>query len=320
MIANAIRAYPLLKYRFLDIDEVAAKIKLKPAPTSSHAEEVMVHLYAQARLENHFADPQQTRFALYRRARIGLSALTAGVLAAGVAATAFNLYQATLLGGEIDKRTQTTSRLQAEYQAISTEMRQQTSGSGVARDASLFYGSQIRPQPASPGAFLNQLADAIAEFPKVNVLQISWMTSHDAGVVPAYKPMPVISTPLVQTEVRAGAQASGTFTASGSAALQDLKQLVLPNDPNPPLAGNKFQVVVVEAAILPFAGDIRRTLEEIDRFVERINQMAEMKAVLIATPFDNRVIATITASAMDRKDANTEARFAVKIVRTMEAR
>lgn len=318
MIADAIRAYPLLKYRFLDIDEVASKIKLKPAPNSSHAEEVLVHLFAQARLENHFADAQQTRFALFRRARIALSALTAGVLAAGVAATAFNLYQATVISGEIDSRNQAASRLQAEYQSISTEMRKQTSASGVARDASLFYGHQVRPEPAAPGAFINRLAEVISEFPRVNVLQINWMTSHDSAAVPGFVPVPAPTPPTVRSEVRVAAGAAGAAAAGG--AVQGLLPPVQSNEANPPLAGNKFQVAVLEAAITPFDGRIRDALEEIDRFVARVNQLPGMKATLVVTPFDSRPAATITGAVTEQKSADTEARFAVKIVRTMEGR
>ncbi|MFM7461867.1 MAG: hypothetical protein ACKO15_13630, partial [Burkholderiales bacterium] len=84
LIQEAVSRYPMLRYRLLDINDVAARLKVAPAPTSSHAEEIFCHLYARSSLENHFAAPVETRFATFRRTRIAIFAATAVVLAAGV--------------------------------------------------------------------------------------------------------------------------------------------------------------------------------------------------------------------------------------------
>lgn len=312
IIAQAILAYPLLHYRFLDIEEVAEKIKLRSRPTSSHAEDILVHLFAQGRIENHFAGKEQTRFAQFRRARIGLLAAIAGILVAGVCATAFNLYEASLVSAEIDKRNTISSRLQSEYQAISTEMRQQPSASALVKDAALFYLHQIKPGALTPAGFLREIADLVAEFPKVSVLQIVWSTAQDANMIPTYMPLPTAAAAGIRSESRTSAQ-------QGAPAQPAAQNAGPANDANPALAGNKFQVLIIEAAISPFDGRFRDALVEIDRFVDRLNQMPTVKATLVATPLDTSTDSAILASGAEQKTV-AEARFAVKVVRSMEGR
>ena len=316
MVAEAIRAYPLLKYRFLDIEEVATRVNLKPAPTSSHAEELLVHMYAQSRLENHFADSTQTRFALFRRARMSLVAVTAGILCAAVFATGFNLYQATRIGGEIDRQSLTSIRLQAEYQNVSAEMRQQTAASDVVRDASFFYARQIKPLTPTPAFMLNQLSDVFAAYPRVVLHRIDWVTTHDANASPVRTMPPAVSTAAsIRSEVRAGAPGSPTATATPA-----INQPSAASDINPPLAGNKVQIAEIDAAIAPFDGNLRATLEEIDQFVEAMNHLPGVKATLVSTPLDTRPVATIIASEAPRGNAGGEARFTLKVIRMLEAK
>ena len=316
MVAEAIRAYPLLKYRFLDIEEVASKVKLKPAPTSSHAEELLVHMYAQSKLENHFADGAQTRFALFRRARMSLVGVTAGILLAGIFATGFNLYQATRIGSEIDRQSLASIRLQAEYQNVSAEMRQQTAASDVVRDASFFFTRQIKPVTPTPAFMLNQLSEVFSAYPRVVLHQIDWTTSHDANISSLRAPAPTASTAGgVRSEVRAGPPGSTTGAAPPTANQQPAG-----TDLNPPLAGNKIQIALIDAAITPFDGNLRATLEEIDQFVDAMNRLPGVKATLVSTPLDTRPVATIIASETPRINAASEARFSLRVVRTPGAR
>ncbi|HEX9391901.1 MAG TPA: hypothetical protein VF928_11370 [Usitatibacteraceae bacterium] len=311
MIAEATRSFPLLKFRFLDINEVAAKIKLKPAPTSSHAEEVFAHLYAQGGPENHFAEPASRRFGTFRRARIGLYAFTAMTLTAGAAGAGFNLYQAAQISSEIEQQARTTSGMQKEYQAISTEMRTQTAASDTVRDASIFYGNQIRPAPAAPVAFLREFGDVLADFPDVQLIQIAWQASHDSNATPTIARTAQQGTLAVRSQVKAGAPGAG---ASGGTAAQAT------GDANPPLPGNKFQVVVVEAAIKPFAGDFRKANADINNFIEAINRRPGLKAGVVSMPLDTQTNTTIQGAVDDKQTTVNEARFMIRIVRALEAK
>src|SRR5688572_23559826 len=65
-IEPQLRGFAQIQYRVLDMDQVSAKLGLKPAPLSSSAEEVMVHLFLMSPTENHFASSELRRHATQR--------------------------------------------------------------------------------------------------------------------------------------------------------------------------------------------------------------------------------------------------------------
>ena len=314
MVADAIRNYPLIQYRFLDINEVATKLKLKPAPVSSHAEEVLTHLYAQERIENHFATPEQRCFALYKRARIGLFALTAGVLAAGAIAASFNLYEASVISTAIDRRTVTMKPLQSEYRTVINEISKQTAASETVRDASDFFIHYMRPASAAPGDFMRMFSQVFSEFPHIQLLQLVWQPVGDATVTPNYVVSATPSTGLLQSVTRAG-PANAAQGAPGAA--------VAPGQPpsseqDPLLSDGNFQALIVEAAIRPFDGNYRKASDDIRKFVLRINELPDISASLITEPLDVRSSASLAARDSAQAPVGADARFVLKLVRSMK--
>lgn len=312
MVADAIRNYPLIQYRFLDISEVAEKLKFKPAPVSSHAEEVLAHLYAQGHIDNHFATPEQRCFAVFKRARIGLFALTAGVLAAGAIAATFNLYKAGAISTNIDQRTKTMKPLQEEYRAVISEISKQTAASDTVRDASAFFINYMRPAPAAPGDFMRMFSQVFTEFPHMQLLQLVWQPVGDASVTPNYLASAISTTGLLQSVTGAGTATA----AQGAPAVA-----VAPGQPpgsvqDPLLSDGKFQALIVEAAIRPFDGNYRKANEDIRKFILRINQMPDISASLIAEPLDVRSSASIAARDGAQASLGTDARFVLKLVRS----
>lgn len=310
VITEAIRTYPLLKYRFLDIEEVATKIKLKPAPTSSHAEEVLVHLFAQGSLENHFAEKEQTRFARYRRIKFGLYGLTAGLLAIGAAGAGFNLYQTATTSAVNDHRSQLVRSIQAEYQAISKAMAGQTNASDTVRDASLFFKTQIRQQSPSPSALLKDLSVVWSEFPEMRLLQAVWAPNQEAGFIPTYQSVADTTVQSIKSEVKL---IPGTPPQAGVAGAAGI-------DADPPLPGAKFEVLIVDAAATGFRGDYRDAISKIERLTERLNQAPNMKAEVVKLPLDVKSTAILraTSTAAATSEAS-EVRFTLKITRNREA-
>ena len=306
MIAEATRSFPLLKFRFLDIGEFATRVKLKPAPTSSHAEEMLAHVFAQSSLENHFAAAPSTRFATFRRARLALFGFTMAALVAGAIGAGVNLYQAAQVSGEVSQLTRIAIGVQSEYQAISTEMRSETAASDTVRDASIFYGNQIRPQPATPVGFLRELADVLTRFPNVQLLQVVWSTSHDAAQTPTFTPTAQAGVLAVRSKTSINPANTATTQASGAQSQADL---------NPPLPGNKFQLGVIEAAITPFSGDFRKANTEIDQLVAAINRSQSLKATMISLPLDTQINASIQGGIDDKKPLGNEARFTIRVAR-----
>lgn len=131
-------------------------------------------------------------------------------------------------------------------------------------------------------------------------------------MIPTYMPLPTAAAAGIRSESRTSAQ-------QGAPAQPAAQNAGPANDANPALAGNKFQVLIIEAAISPFDGRFRDALVEIDRFVDRLNQMPTVKATLVATPLDTSTDSAILASGAEQKTV-AEARFAVKVVRSMEGR
>jgi hypothetical protein len=305
MVTEAIRTFPLLKYRFLDIEEVAAKIKLKPAPASSHAEEILVHLFAQGSIENHFAEKEQMRAAKYRRAKIGLYGLTAGLLAVGVCGAAFNLYQAASTSAEIDRRSQITRGIQGETQRITKEMSGQTAATDTVRDSSAFFRAQMRPAPPAPGSFLKAFATVWTEFPDMRLVQVVWAPSNESGFAPAYEPVPGTGAQSIRSQVKVlpGATVARSVAPPGVAD-------------DPPLPGNKFEVMIVEGAIKQFKGNYRAALADIDLLITRLNKMSGVTTEVVSLPLDVTPGATLRASAGTGE--GVEVRFALRMTRTRE--
>ncbi len=314
MVADAIRNYPLIQYRFLDINEVATKLKFTPAPVSSHAEEVLAHLYAQGRIENHFATPEQRCFALYKRARIGLFALTAGVLAAGALAASFNLYEASVISTAIDQRTKTMNPLQAEYRGVISEISKQTAASETVRDASGFFIHYMRPAPAAPGDFMRMFSQVFAEFPHIQLLQLVWQPVGDATVTPNFVVSATASTGLLQSVTRAGPASTAQGTPVAAAAPGQPSS----SEQDPLLSDGKFQALIVEAAIRPFDGNYRKASDDIRKFILRINELPGLSASLITEPLDVRPSASIAARDSALASAGSDARFVLKLVRSMK--
>lgn len=310
MVAEAIRTLPLLKYRFLDIEEVATKIKLKPAPTSSHAEEVLVHLYAQGNIENHFAEKEQTRFATYRRAKIGLYGLTAGFLAIGAAGAVFNLYQTATMSAVVDQRSGIVRTVQSEYQALSKAMAGQTNASDMVRDSSNFFRSQIRQQSPAPGAFLKDLAAIWQQMPDMRLLQVVWAPSKDETFEPLHEPVATVATQRVRTEAKQtpGAPAQATPPATAVSAIEG----------DPPLPGSRYEVLIVDGAVTGFRGDYRAALGDIEKLVQRLNKGPHFKAQILRLPIDVTPAMIMRANTPPPGDAS-ELRFTLKVVRDREA-
>jgi hypothetical protein len=304
MIADAIRNYPLFKYRFLDIEEVAARLKLRPAPVSSHAEEVLVHVYARGSQENHFASKEQTRAAGLRRARFALYGLTAAVLAIGVGVTAFNFYQANNVSGAIEKRNLASKALQTEYQIVADSMRGATTATAAVRDASAFYHAQILPHAPNPGPILRDLGTVWAEFPELKLWQLVWAPTMDAAYTPAYTSANTAQALNVRSEIKVapGSQpAPGANPAGGTM------------DENPALPGSKFEVAIIEGSVTGFSGDYRGALATVERLANRLNATPNMSASIIAMPVDVTPVAILHGSTA--ASGSSEARFTLRVAR-----
>jgi hypothetical protein len=305
MLQDAIRTFPLLRYRFLDINDVATKLGALPAPSSSHAEEILAHLISRGNAENHFAEERDTRFMLFRRTRTALVAATACVLLAGVAGAAFNFLQATRISTQIAERTNTQQRLQSEYQSITNAIREQKLTADAVRDSSIFFNSQIRPQPAAPGEALRLIAEASAEFDRIRIVNVGWRVSADDN---AASTAPSLTDALMGI---AGTVAS-TITGRAPASSQTTSAAANNVSGDPPLAANKFHVITIDAAIVPYDDNLREAIAEVERYAKRIEAIVGASVKIDQFPADTSSRANIKVGDAS---AAKETRFLLRIVR-----
>lgn len=312
MLADAIRTYPLIQFRFLDIEEVAQKLKMKPAPASSHADGLLVHVYAQEGVENHFATPEQRRFAIYKRVRFGLFAIAAGIIAVCTVAASYNLFEAGKISSEIDLRTAQAKPLQAEFRAVVNEMSKQTTASETVRDSSAFYNQFMRPSPPSPGNFVRAFSQVLTEFPNVQLQQLVWAPVGDANATPTYAAIAVQGAGSLQSVTKVG-NATAAANANVAATAPAPAQPFLESDP--PFSDGKYQALIVEAAINPFDGNHRKAITEINNFVVRLNQLPSVTASIVTPPVDVQTNATITATDALSSTVRPSANFTLKLIR-----
>ncbi len=305
MMSDAIRRFPMLRYRFVEIGELAKKLRMASEPTSSHAEQLLCHLYAQSRVENHFGSKEETRFATYRRIRLALISLTAAIVAIGAGGTGFNMYQATRISNEIEARTRQERQLQNEYQAVLNSMRLQKMGTDTVRDTSAFFNSQIRPHPASPTPLALDLGRVLNDFPYVQVVQLAWMVSNNPDATPSLPPASGASSPqAISSERRATPSASAPPSPATT-----------PVDPaNPPLPGNRYQSVVLDAMIRPFDGNTRKALVQIDALVAKLSALPNTKVRLIRVPVDVGLGVTLKVQELP-PTIDQQASFAIALTR-----
>lgn len=305
MMSDAIRRFPMLRYRFVEIGELAKKLRMASEPTSSHAEQLLCHLYAQSRVENHFGSREETRFATYRRIRLALISLTAAIVVIGAGGTGFNMYQATRISNEIEARTRQERQLQNDYQAVVNSMRLQKMGTDTVRDTSAFFNSQIRPHPASPTPLALDLGRVLNDFPDVQVVQLAWMVSNNPDATPSLPPASGASSPqAISSERRATPSASAPPTPAAT-----------PVDPaNPPLPGNRYQSVVLDAMIRPFDGNTRKALLQIDALVAKLSALPNTKVRLIRVPVDVGLGVTLKVQELP-PTINQQAGFAIVLTK-----
>ncbi len=318
MLQDAIRTYPLLRYRFLDINEVAAKLGVTPAPTSSHADEILSHLYARGGIENHFAEPEQTRYSAFRKARMAITGITAGVLIAGVAGAGFNVYQASKVSDMIAKNSAIERGMQTEYASITNAIRQQKLATDSVRDSSIFFNSQIRPTPASPGGTLRDIATTSASFNTIRLVQVAWSVSNDTSATPSLQTVDRARAAAVTSETKASTSVVGAIAKltnlSNSVAAANASVAL---DINTPLPGNKFHIVALEGAISPYDGNLRAALAEIERYVAQLRAMPGYQVTIISMPVDTSVRANLKVVEKPQAEGIEEARFQLKLVKTV---
>jgi hypothetical protein len=303
VVEPELRNFAQLQYHVLDIEQVAQKLGLKPAPLDSTAEEVMVHLFLLRRAENHFAGEEQRRYAILRRARITLTQVSTALVAACLAWAGWHLAPA-LKATEADLRVaQQVSALDRETGDIMKSLPSFGVGGSTMRDAVSFYNGAIRGFPTLPG-FLVPLSGVLREHPSVRVTQLAWLATDDAKATPKLARSAPKDAPPVRTVAKASEAPVGP-------AAQD-------DPPNPPFAGGRYQVALIEGSLRVPANDFRGAMAEVEKLAVDIARLDGFRADVAEGPLDTSPTQQIQGRLTERSSATMETRFVLRVVRTKE--
>jgi hypothetical protein len=297
-----LRDFAQIQYRVLDIELVSTKLGLKPAPLDSTAEEVIVHLYLMRPVSNHFASGEQMRHADRRRARLTLHQVAAGILVASLAWGGWNLTRVFRASHADQQVVRQISALNREYDEITKSLPSFGVGGSTMRDVVSFYNGSIRPFPVF-GEFLVPLSGALQAHPQVRLSQIAWLATDDPKANPPLPP--------------GGGGGGRAPTPVKSIAKGDGPALPPPaaEDPNPPFAGGRYEVALLEATVRVQPNDYRGALAEVERLAADISRQGGYRAEVVDSPFDMRSSLMIQGRLGERDVAVMEPRFVLRIVR-----
>ena len=298
-IESALRDFAQLQYRLIDIEQVSQKLGLKPPPLDSTAEEVMVHLFLMRKAENHFASPELRRHATQRSARILVTQVAAAIVLASLAWGGWNVSR-VFQSNEADQRiAQQLASLNKEYEDITRALPSFGVGGSTMRDAVTFYNSSIRGFP-SVTEFLVPLSAVLRSHPEVRLAQLSWQVTDDPKLTPRMSLTPTREAPPVKTLPKAGEA-----------------PLPPPNDDaaNPPFAGGRYEVAMLEATVRVSNNDFRGAVAEVERLAGDIGRIQGFRADVIDSPLDTNPSLALQGRLAEREAASMQPRFMLRIVR-----
>lgn len=297
-----LRDFAQIQYRVLDIEQVSAKLGLKPPPLGSTAEEVLVHLFLLRPSPNHFASGELRRHAMLRRARIALHQVSAAVFAAGIVWAGWNLAGVFRSTADDEKLSRQLGNLTREYDEVSRAMPSFGVGGSTMRDAVTFYNAFIKPFPAI-GEFLQPLSGVLAVHPEVRLTQLAWLVTDDPKGVPALAPTPLRIAPPVKALARIGDTAASSVPAE---------------EANPTFAGGRYEVAHIEAVVSVKQNDFRRALEEVERLAQDIGRLRGFRAEVVESPLDERPSVVLQGRHGERDPSVMETRFLLRVIRGRE--
>ena len=294
-----LRDFAQIQYRVLDIEQVAAKLALSPPPLGSTAEEVLVHLYLLRRAPNHFASPEQRRYATLRRARLALNQVAGLVLAGSLAWGGYNVARIFQASEAEERITQQIGTFERQHEEIMRDMPSFGVGGATMRDAVTFYNGSIRAFPTVT-EFLRTLSRVLQQHPEMRLGQVSWQATDDPKTVPTPPAATQRSTPPVKALARSD---PGGAPPAAEAA-------------NPPFATGRYEVATVEGTVRVAQNDFRAAIEEVESLAADISRLPGFSAEVVESPLDLRPSLALQGRHAQPEPATMEPRFVLRIVRS----
>jgi hypothetical protein len=187
-----------------------------------------------------------------------------------------------------------------EYDEITRSMPSFGVGGSAMRDAVTFYNGSIKEFPSLP-EFLKPLSSVLQSLPEMQLTQLSWIATDDM------KAMPQMAS-------------SGTRGALPVRALPKAGEAAAPGSPpdsqsNPPFAGGRYEIALVEGTVRVGNNDFRGAVERVERLAEAIGRLPGYRAEVAESPLDVRTSIAIQGRHGEREPATMEPRFVLRVIR-----
>ncbi len=296
-VAPALRDFAQIQYRILDIEQVAAKLRLKPPPLGSSAEEVFVHLFLMRRAQNHFASSELRRHDTLRKARNTIVGAAAGVLVAALAWGGWNASRVYDAGQADQRLSRQMNTLDREYNEIARALPSFGVGGSTMRDAVNFYNGSIRGFPTI-NDFADALSGVLGRYPQVQLTQLAWQAANDPNAL--------------QKLASPASHSSAPVRSVGKA------EPPVPTGPgdanNPPFPDGRYEVSLLEATVSVPTNDFRSALEDVQRLAADIGKLPGFRAEVLESPLDVRPTRSIEGRHQEREPASMKLDFVLRIV------
>ena len=201
---------------------------------------------------------------------------------------------------EADQRVaQQMNALNREYEDINKALPSFGVGGSTMRDAVTFYNGSIRGFPTL-GDFVVPLSQVIRAHPNVRLSQLAWQATNDAKATPRIAIVPSRDAPPVKAVARSAEVAPPVGSDDNA---------------NPPFAGGRFEIAVIEATVRVSANDFRGAMAEVERLAADIGTVPGFQRRRGRQPARHEPVARAAGPARRAREPSMEPRFTLRIVR-----
>jgi hypothetical protein len=237
------------------------------------------------------------RYETLRRTHSALRAVSATLLAAGLAWGGWNMSRAFETTEQDQRVAQQIASANQEYDRITRTLPSFGVGGSTMRDSVAFYNASIRGFPRITD-FAVALSQVLERHPEVRLDQIAWRTADDP------KANPVLA--------RASAPPSAPVQAIAPPAEAAPKSA---ENAAAPFSGGRYEIALVEATVREPTNDFRRALDTVTRIASEIDRQPATSADVVESPLDTRSTVQILGRHAVHEPDTMELRFVLRIVR-----
>lgn len=270
-----------LRYVFLDLQEVAQRVKYTNPLPDSDCTGLLLHLLAQSKPANQYASEEQTHFhslcEVRRFARLASVLTAAGCLLwAGL-----DFWQALDFARRTDELNAQVRVLENQYQEITRTFPEMPQSAAHMRNVVLAARALAASAPP-PQDVLLPISEALSAFPNLQVNSLSWQVTSDPDAV----------------QLDGGRAAAPPRPAAPGAAAP----------------GAVYRVALLRGEVRPFDHNYRKALDRVEALQALLTQKG-MSVVPLELPLDLRPQATLSGN-LDLAPGGQRATFALKIVQS----